>query len=127
MLMLQSPRELSLILGHSTRHCLSQQSVGLTYSEPCSSAADESLGEENTLLITCSHTLFHPVFLKSFLFSLMSHTLSLPGRQNIVLASCRNVFSSTIPRDCLLVHLPEYIISYSSFTVRLYKKVTTRH
>ena len=127
MLMLQSPREFSLILGHSTGHWLSQQLVGLTCSEPCSSPADESLGEENTLLITSSHTLFHPVFLNSFLFSLMSHTLSLQCRQRIVLASCRNVFSSANPQGCLLVPLPEYIISYSFFTVRLYKKVTTRH
>lgn len=63
--------------------------------------------------------------IKSFLFSLMSHTLSLQGRQRIVLASCRNVLSSTNPQARLLVHLPEYIISYSFFTVRLYKKVTT--
>ena len=65
MLKLPTPGEFSLILDHSTSHGLSQQLLGVSCSETYGSLTDESLGEENVFLITCSHTLFHSVFLKS--------------------------------------------------------------
>lgn len=96
MLKLPTPGEFSLILDHSTSHGLSQQLLGVSCSETYGSLTDESLGEENVFLITCSHTLFHSVFLKSSpppTPPVMSHAFSLQCRQSILLASCRNIIS----------------------------------
>lgn len=113
-LMSECPEEFSLTLNH-TRHWPSQETFGLTCSLRNLWFTHRSITRgKNTFLIICSHTLLHPVFLKSGLPSLMSHLLFLQSKQSGLAASCKNIFSSTHLRLSSL-HLPGCVISYSLF------------
>lgn len=122
MLKLPSPGEFSLILDHSTNRGLSQQLLGMSCSETYSSLTDQSLEEENVFLITCSHTLFHSVFLKSSPSPppVMSHTVMSPFNAGKVFfwPPVKTLFHfNQSPGLSSQFHLPEYIISYSFFKV----------